>query len=407
MVAVTLIGLKRGSHAVVPEAVLLWCFLAWAVSTGWVMALSTDLLLVGAERLFQVAVVVFCVAGVSARLRSPALGLGACLVVAVMLAVYGMVSGDFGSIGEMSEKGGMVVGVRARSMVGNANTLGVGAVWGVAAVTYFAPMARRRLLRIVLWSSVPLLCVSMIASASRKALVLPVVYLVAWIWFCHRKWLLRRWQSGAAVAAVAAILLWVYPWVLENTYAGYRFQSTIEPGVGFFERDVRFQLYRVGVKLVAEHPIAGVGLYQFPFYDSVWRHASLHSDYLEVAATTGLVGLALYLAPYVLTVRRVRRVWKFAGTEAERYRAGVSLAVLVTVAAAGFGQVLFSSLAYWALMAALWGYAFGAERALGGLRVQGQVHVAIKQRNFSVAGLHRQQYPGVTGDTGEPEVHAP
>lgn len=361
MILLSLHEWTRGRHPVVPEVLLLACFAAWAAVTGLPFAVDYDLFVDGLVRLLQILVVAGCVAGATARLRSPAIGFAAVLGVALLLGAYGILTGDFAGATELTERGGQLVGERASSMAHNPNTLGVGAVWGLAAVTFFASLVRRKWLKAVLWATTPLLAISMVASASRKALVLPIVFLAAWLWFCHRKWLFRRWQSALALGALIALLAWGLPWVMEYTVAGQRAQEIISPEGEFFESSARIGMYRSALSVIGERPLFGVGLSQWRFYGA---GGYAHADYTEVAATTGLLGLALYLTPYLLAFRRLRRIYRAAPSERERYKAGVSQAVMVTVAAAAFGQVLFSSLAYWSLMAALWGFAFGGERAL-------------------------------------------
>lgn len=129
---------------------------------------------------------------------------------------------------------------------------------------------------------------------------------------------------------------------------------------------------------------------------------SAHSEYIEVAATTGLVGAGLLFAPFLLVVRRLRYVRRSRVGRGPHHLAGFCLALLVTVAVAGFGQVLFSSLAFWSFMPAVWGLAFGAERAaktdrriaamaMGPLRLSVRCHNAAWCREQSAAQHQRAQ----------------
>lgn len=82
-----------------------------------------------------------------------------------------------------------------------------------------------------------------------------------------------------------------------------------------------------GVSVVAEHPLVGAGLGSWihayrpfqapPVEDGIWDHA--HDDYLELAAETGLVGVALALLFGVAVARALRRRGSASG-ERRRHR---------------------------------------------------------------------------------------
>ncbi len=364
MLAVSFIGLVERKHEVIPEILMLWVFCLWAVLTGFVTVQNFELFFRGSKRLLQIALVAFCVAGASVRLRSPSLGFFSMLVVALLLGIYGEATGDFDSFGEVIVVNATrMTGVRASSMVQNANTLGVNAVWGLVAVTYFTGIVKRRGIRAILWICVPLLVLSMLASGSRKALALPIIYLVSWVWFCHRKYILRKWQSSIPVVVLGALLVWGLPWVMENTFLGYRMRGSIDENQKDGSTEARMTMNRQAVEAAVKHPVMGIGLSQWSVYHT---HSYAHNEYGELAATTGFIGLGLYLIPYLMSVRRLCRIRRIALRVDEYTRAGVCLALLFTLAAAGVGQVLFSGQTHWLLVGAVWGYAFGEERFLSG-----------------------------------------
>ena len=362
MLWVSLTGMSNGQHFILPEIQWMWLFCMWAVFTGIFTVQDFTLFSKGVDRLFKISVAAFCVAGFSARVRTPAFGLGAILAVALLLGIYGLLTGDFGSITELhAANGARVKGVRATSMVANANSLGVNAVWGLVAVTYFSLIAKRRWLRVVLWSCVPLLITSMLASSSKKAILLPVIYLAAWIWLCHRKWLFLRWQNAFQVLALVAILVWGMTWVLDNTFLGYRLKKSVDTEQKDGSTESRLDMYKEALEVTANYPIAGVGLSQWSLYGT---GGYAHNEYGELVATTGIIGLSLYLWPYFLSVRRLLFIRRVTRHGSEYNRAGLCLALLITIASAGFGQVLFSGQAYWVLVGSVWGYAFGTSRML-------------------------------------------
>lgn len=79
----------------------------------------------------------------------------------------------------------------------------------------------------------------------------------------------------------------------------------------------RFYLAKLGIRLISDHPVLGLGLGAAPLaVHSVapeLRAKDLHNIYLTVAAESGLVGLALYVCVFAVTLhkcRRSRRRWK-------------------------------------------------------------------------------------------------
>lgn len=124
---------------------------------------------------------------------------------------------------------------------------------------------------------------------------------------------------------------------------------------------VRLLTYKQAVQIVTRYPVAGVGIGQWRFYGDT---GYAHNEYGEVIATTGIVGFLLYIAAYALVTRRLMRIHRYTTERIEFLRSGICLALLVTIAASGFGQVLFPSLPYWVLAGSIWGYAYGTEQRL-------------------------------------------
>jgi O-antigen ligase len=85
----------------------------------------------------------------------------------------------------------------------------------------------------------------------------------------------------------------------------------------------RYEIWKVARTIIADHPIAGVGLGAYPaahyrysqrpqFDRTALGMRDTHSTYLNLAAETGFVGLAIYLLSYALTMLHVNRLRKRA-----------------------------------------------------------------------------------------------
>lgn len=118
-------------------------------------------------------------------------------------------------------------------------------------------------------------------------------------------------------------------------------QGQFETSVG-----VRLKIWQLGLEYFSEHPVSGIGVGQFARIlhatpvchqnpqSSVCILEHAHNDLVEVAATTGVLGLAAFLALFLVPAALFRRALR-------RSRPGQSSNV-VSLAGAGMGFVLAS-----------------------------------------------------------------
>jgi len=132
-------------------------------------------------------------------------------------------------------------------------------------------------------------------------------------------WLRRHWQPVAAVAAALVVVAVVSP-------IGSRLASAFD----FDDGTARGRLdeWQIGAAVAVNHPISGVGFegYRIAFsegvdaeYEQRYTRQTMpdraHNGALDIAVTTGVPGLALYLAAAVFLLRqamsavRTRRPW--------------------------------------------------------------------------------------------------
>jgi O-antigen ligase len=109
----------------------------------------------------------------------------------------------------------------------------------------------------------------------------------------------RTWGVTSAIAALAALALWISP------LARVRFVSMYKPvsGQNELSKDVRFELWAASWKALKAHPLAGVGTGNLRIFrvegetggqgPKIWTES--HNIYLQQAAEKGVIGLALFL----------------------------------------------------------------------------------------------------------------
>lgn len=105
---------------------------------------------------------------------------------------------------------------------------------------------------------------------------------------------------------------------------------------------VRFKYWRAGLSIAEQHPVLGVGLDNFADYYAAAKHAEdqearrAHNDYIQLAAESGVIGLALYGVFWFAYWRRVRlRRSETALAAAEPSPVARPLPVAVAALAAG------------------------------------------------------------------------
>jgi O-antigen ligase len=85
-------------------------------------------------------------------------------------------------------------------------------------------------------------------------------------------------------------------------------------------QDTRLKLWRAGLRMIADHPVTGVGVGRFKMYalsygaddDPELVHIA-HNTYISIGAEMGVPGLVLYLGLFGATLRSLVRLHENAG----------------------------------------------------------------------------------------------
>jgi O-antigen ligase len=168
----------------------------------------------------------------------------------------------------------------------------------------------------------------------------------------------RRFVSLLVVAGGVAVVA-----MTASDATWERFSSMLRPTTdyNFTHREGRVQLWQRGLGYMAQHPLLGVGVQDFPMAEGVFsgkenegygiKYSAAHNPYIQIGAELGLVGLAAFVGMlWTATAgcRRIRRLARQAQArgealaESEANLAMAALGALVAFIVGGF----FLSVAY-------------------------------------------------------------
>jgi len=254
-------------------------------------------------------------------------------------------------------------------LTGNRNTFAYLILLSIFAAFYSISVARFRW-RIVLLVSIAAFSVFIVLSASRKAFIVEILFILIWAYLTNARMLARRTRFVVLFLILSVVLYHSTTYVYDHTYLGERLQpvESFESGglAAFSGVSSRISQYEVGLNLFLDYPIWGVGLGNYSKFDP--SGLSPHSEYVAIGTQTGLVGLLLYFTPYVLMLSRLRKQRKahaafgFAGGY-DYKAAGCLFAITMSILIIDFGRWNFSHHATYILLGSICGYSYHLQAA--------------------------------------------
>lgn len=168
---------------------------------------------------------------------------------------------------------------------------------GLLAMSVGLQLRDRPALRALVLAVVPIAAAPLVLSQTRAAIVgFAVAVLCLGVWYLYRR--LLAWRAvmvTAAVMAFGVVLFWgqIQERIVDNL------------GTEQFHKEVqsRLELNGLAFAMIADHPIAGVGLNNFEQvqvdydrYGVIFADHPVHDIYLLIASETGLIGFAGFAA---------------------------------------------------------------------------------------------------------------
>lgn len=196
------------------------------------------------------------------------------------------------------------VNYRDRFML-NANAYSYYSVFGNFSLFYLYLKYRNRLLFILLIILPIIFLVIAFATQSRAGLVLIILINVLFWLFVNKQYNLTKFKKFTRTVLYVIIFVSLAIKFLQ-IYEGSRISNRVSQTAE--REDSREVLFKEGIRVFTENPILGVGVGQFPFYNSY--HLFTHNSYAEILSEQGLVGslllFALYLSPAIKSFRNFK-----------------------------------------------------------------------------------------------------
>lgn len=241
--------------------------------------------------------------------------------------------------------GGYYLGITkvASGLVGNRNLLATYIIVAIVCAYLQYQATSHRSTRTLLALALPVFFLGLCLTFSRTGLIIQAIVLVL-VWYRVAKE--RHFLLIAGSTAILCVITLLLP-------AGfYQRVSTIVPAIEH-RRDtfgMRVQLWELGLRMIEERPVVGVGPGNFAIVGPRYNHGAphlngltAHNTYVGLAAEIGLVGLTLFVLIMLESLRRarlaIREAKKAGAKEVEMFAAAGEICLLMIAMGGMLGTV--------------------------------------------------------------------
>ena len=251
-------------------------------------------------------------------------------------------------------------GVRVAGVVGNPNDFAYHLLFLVFAAFYFWRKDQSVYTKIF-YSALSLSATAgIIFSASRKAFLALLVFILVWILYRFSETIGKKLRYILAIVfLIVGIYLLIDLVIMPRTYIGQR-TAQIKWLTSDFER--RWSLYETGIQLVKDNPITGVGLGNYRIFSD--REGAAHSEYVDITSTTGVIGLLLYFSLYIILWRRLNYIHGQITHPVVLRNIRLFKAMILTILFMGLGRELVDSEITWVFLGTVVGWSWMIEGSL-------------------------------------------
>jgi O-antigen ligase len=347
--AIVFLRLFRSVRSLPPEMLFYGAFVLWSM-TGMLVALNMATLGSYIMLLLQVLVLGWTVALITGKFGDMRPVFGALAATAIFAFAFTVQSRELFTVMDVREK------VQLAGLLKNPNAFGFSMLVGIMGLLFYWYRARSPLAKTLLVGLTGLMGVGLIFSASRKAFLTFLLFVILWAVLCHRQYIRRHPKVVLGILLLSVGLTAMTSYVLEESYLGDRLQSFRSLDSLERKEAKRVNFYREGMAMFLESPLLGVGLGNFQIHSTSGTYS--HSDFMEILSGTGLIGLVLYGGGMVLLWRRLRRLRRFAANPEAVYEVTYMQILLICHVAVGLGRPHFLDLYSMTFYSGLTGWAY-------------------------------------------------
>lgn len=335
-----------------PILYIIWAF--WCI-LGLAKAVEPELFWQDYWVVFQMCPMILVIAGICGER-------GTMTTTFLALALGGLIM--FGSsllTGEITRTFSENEDIRVTGITKNANHYGYNLLMAIMALMYFWRKKVSAFYRTLSFTAATTMVMGILASGSRKSFVGFVLLSIFWFYFCYRKQARNLLLIAVVFIVGLAGLAGVTHFMMKNTVMGERFAELRGQDSEYLREEYsRTILYKEGLRLIAQNPVIGIGLGNFKAVSSLGVYT--HSDYLEIAVSSGLPGLLLYLSIYASLLFRIRKLRQRIKDELAVYTLGLIKAGIFTILLLSFGRPNYIAMQTWVFLASAIGYTWHLER---------------------------------------------
>lgn len=307
---------------------------AWVVwsSTGFMVCIDGDAFRESFMLIVQIWIMTFAIAGITMQRSTIGTNFLALIIGGVIMLATSYMSGEL-AISSSGEEN-----IRIQGITANPNHYAYILLIAIISSLYFLRRHFPGSLRILITAIICIASYGIIYSASRKAFMGLLVLIPLWAWMCYRKEFLKRKTYIIIFIVVVAALSLMTDYMLSNTFMGVRFKRDFveDPITTRHKEFKRVTFYKEGFAVIMGKPLFGIGLGNFPVISKYSTYS--HSDYIEVASTTGIIGFLLYFSIYIVLWRRLSRINGIVRDEFMNYDIGLLKASIIIILLLALGR---------------------------------------------------------------------
>jgi len=328
------------------EIIIYFAWIAWSISGAFV-AINQTSFVNTLMTVFQIGILIFIIAGVTALRQGLSTVMLGIAIGGIIVAISSYYTGEFALASGIEAK------TRAAGLTRNANSFAYHLLFVIIAVFYFWQNKTSLLIRVFLSALFTISFLGIIYSGSRKGFMGVLAFLILWFLFCQRKRLLRNPLITLAILFVISVgSYYLADYVMSNTILSRRFQYSELHRAS----DDRLQMYRDGFDMIKKNPVFGVGLDNFRALSTSGLYS--HSDFMEVAANTGIVGFLIYFSIYIVLWQRLNYIQYITDNPHLLNVIGLLKAAILTILLEAIGRPNITSKLTWLFLAGVIGYSY-------------------------------------------------